>query len=190
MSDLLALFNQGLDEFGARVHRVGADQWSAATPCSEWDVATLVDHLIDEQLWVPPLMSGHDLGAADVIVKTEKRTLGNDRIAAWDAAALSSRRAFGEPGALDREVALSRGPTKAADYLAEMILDAVVHAWDLGRAVGYREPLAAELVRYALAGVESYGDLSASGVFNAPVAVPDDSSAEDRLIALTGRDPR
>src|SRR4051794_10404628 len=155
MTDLLALFNQGLAEFGARVHRVRPDQWSGATPCTEWDVTVLVDHLVDEQLWVPPLMSGHDLGTADAIVKSEKRTLGDDRVAAWDAAALSSRRAFGEPGALEREVALSRGPTPAADYLGEMIMDAVVHSWDLGRAVGYREPLPDELVGFTLAGIES-----------------------------------
>ena len=51
MSDLLEVFNLGLAEFGKRVGRVGADQWTASTPCSEWDVRTLVDHVIDEQVW-------------------------------------------------------------------------------------------------------------------------------------------
>jgi uncharacterized protein (TIGR03086 family) len=190
MTDLLALFNQGLAEFGVRVHRVGPDQWTGSTPCSEWNTNALVDHLIDEQLWVPPLMSGHDLGTAEAIVKSEKRTLGGDRVAAWDAAALGSKRAFGDTGALDRDVALSRGPTPATDYLNEMLFDAIVHSWDLGRAVGYPEPLANELVQYALSGVQSFGDLSATGLFAQPVAVSGDASAEDRLVALTGRNPR
>ena len=190
MTDLLALFNQGLAEFGARVHRVGADHWSDSTPCSDWDVGSLVEHLIDEQLWVPPLVSGHDLATADTMVKAERHSLGDDRAAAWDAAALASKRAAGEPGALDRQVELSRGPTPASDYIGEMIMDAVVHAWDLGHAIGYREPLPDDLVQFTLAGVQAFGDLSTTGLFSPAVPVPDDASAEDRLIAFTGRDPR
>jgi uncharacterized protein (TIGR03086 family) len=190
MTDLLALFNQGLAEFGSRVHRVGADQWSAGTPCSEWNVGALVDHLIDEQVWVPPLMAGHDLDTAAAIVEETKRGLDPDRAAAWDTAALLSRDAFGELGALDRQVALSRGPTPATDYLNEMIFDLVVHAWDLGTAIGATDPLPEDLVQVMLSGVAAYGDLSASGMFSPPVAVPEGASAEQRLVALTGRHPR
>jgi uncharacterized protein (TIGR03086 family) len=191
MSDLLELFNRGLREFGTRVHRASAEQWTASTPCSEWDVRALVDHLIDEQLWVPPLMSGHELGAAGSIVESTKRALDDDPVAAWETAALASSRAFGEPGALDREVALSRGATRATEYLTEMIFDLVVHSWDLGKAIGFTESLDDELVRFGLAGAEQLGgDLSASGVFDAPVQVSDDASAEERLVALTGRRPR
>jgi len=107
MSDLLALFKVGCALFGSRVHAVRADQWSLGTPCAEWDVATLVDHVVDEHLWVPPLVGGHDLATAGGIVESVKRTLGPDRVAAWDDAALDSQRAFGEPGALDRDDCVS-----------------------------------------------------------------------------------
>jgi uncharacterized protein (TIGR03086 family) len=188
MSDLLALFKTGCALFGSRVHAVGADQWTLATPCSEWDVATLVDHLIDEHLWVPPLLGGHNLAAAGGIVESAKRTVGTDRAAAWDAAALDSQRAFGEPGALDRDVALSRGPTPAGDYIEEMIADLAVHAWDLGRAVGVREPLPNELVQFVFPLAERYS--GAEPYFAPPVDPPDDATDEERLIALTGRQPR
>ncbi len=190
MTDLLALFNQGLAEFGSRVHRVGADQWSAPTPCSEWDVSALVDHLIDEQVWVAPLMAGHDLDTAAAIVEESKRTLDLDRVAAWDAAALGSRDAFGAVGALDRQVMLSRGETPATDYLNEMIFDLVIHAWDLGTAIGVTDALPDELIRVTRAGVDAFGDLSASGLFSAPVPVSDGASPEEQLVALTGRHPR
>jgi uncharacterized protein (TIGR03086 family) len=87
-------------------------------------------------------------------------------------------------------VQLSRGPTPARAYLDEMTFDLVVHAWDLGVAIGYPDPVPDELVEPVYAAVKEYGDLSATGMFDAPVDVPDDASMLDKLIALTGRDPR
>jgi uncharacterized protein (TIGR03086 family) len=191
MSDLLELFNMGLAEFGARVRRVGADQWTASTPCSEWDVRMLVDHVVDEQVWAPPLMAGHELEPSAAIVESAKRALGDDRVAAWDTAALASSRAFGEPGALDRPVWLSRGATPATEYLNEMVFDLALHSWDLGAAIGVDDPLPDELVQFGLATVEQMGgDLSFTGAFDAPVAVSADAPAEARLVGLCGRRPR
>lgn len=188
MSDLLTLFKTGCALFGSRVHTVAADQWTTATPCAEWDVNALVDHLIDEHLWVPPLLGGHDLEAAGGIVESAKRTIGADRPAAWDAAALDSQRTFSEPGALDRQVVLSRGATPASDYISEMIFDLVVHGWDLGRAIGVDEPLPPDLVEFSLPLAERYQ--GSDPYFGPPVPSPDGASAEQRLIALTGRRPR
>jgi len=188
MKDLLALFGAGCTVFGSRVHAVGVDQWTLATPCAEWDVATLVDHLIDEHLWVPPLLGGHDLATAGGIVDSAKRSIGTDQAAAWDAAVLDSQRAFAEPGALDREVALSRGPTPATEYIDEMIADLTIHGWDLGRAIGVREPLPDALVQFVFPLAERYS--GAEPYFAPAVAPPDGATDEERLIALTGRQPR
>lgn len=189
MTDLVALFQAGCATFGARVHRVDAEQWPAGTPCTEWSVADLVDHLIDEHLWVPPLLSGHRLETAGAIVKSARHTLEGDRPAAWDAASLASARAFAEQGALDRDVALSRGSTAASEYISEMIFDLTVHSWDLGRAIGMNEALPAELVAFTLPFAESFsGDTSPW--FAPPQPAPADASDEERLIALTGRRPR
>jgi uncharacterized protein (TIGR03086 family) len=188
MTDLLSLFHRGVAEFGTRAHRVRDDQWASSTPCSAWDVGTLVDHLIDEHLWLPPLMAGQDLDAAGKIVESAQRTIGTDRAAAWDAAALASQRAVGEPGALDRQVALSRGPTSVPEYLTEMISDLTIHSWDLGRAIGVDEPLPDELVRFTLPLAERYQ--GADPYFAQPVPPPLDATDQERLIALSGRQPR
>ncbi|HEY3631464.1 MAG TPA: TIGR03086 family metal-binding protein [Jatrophihabitantaceae bacterium] len=186
MSDVVALLHAGAAEFGTRVHRV--EDWSAATPCSEWDVNALVDHLIDEHLWLPPLLAGHGLDAAGKIVESQKHSLAGDRVAAWDAAVLASGRAIDEPGAIDRQVTLSRGPTPAAEYLGEMIVDAAVHAWDLGRAIGVDEPLPADLVEFAMPMAQQFA--GSEPYFRAPVEPPADATPQERLIALTGRNPR
>ena len=68
--------------------------------------------------------------------------------------------------------------------------DLTVHAWDLGTAIGYAEPLPDELVGYVYERVSGHGDLSGSGLFGKPVDVPDDAPTIDKLVAATGRRPR
>jgi uncharacterized protein (TIGR03086 family) len=190
MTDPVALMVQGLREFGDRLDRVGADQWDGPTPCAEWTVTTLTDHVIDESLWVAPLLGGHGLDAASQIVEGAKMSAAGDRVSLWRTASTSAATAWSEPGAMDRTVTLSRGPTPAPAYLDEMLLDVTVHAWDLGTAVGVSDPLPEDQVAYVLALVKAFGDLAATGAFDPPVTVGDSASTEARLVALTGRHPR
>lgn len=187
MSELIPLLDSAMDAFTARVEAVG-NRWTAPTPCSEWNVTDLVMHVVDEHRWAPPLLAGHDLQtSADIVAGTSDR---GDPARNWEAAATESRRAFGEPGVLDRTVELSRGATPVPDYLREMLLDLVIHAWDLGKAIGYDRPLSEPLVDFAYGMVQNAGDLSGTGMFDKPVSVADDASKEHKLVALTGRDPR
>lgn len=69
-----------------------------------------------------------------------------------------------------------------------MVLDAVVHTWDLSRGIGVNERLPGPLVDYALAEVEPYADsLSQSGLFDAPLQPPPGADAQSRLLAMLGR---
>ena len=181
--------------FTERVHAITEDQWQHDTPDDEWTVADLVTHLIDENLWAAPLLHGLDLDTAATVVDGTRSLpvdggVGANLAAAWDEAAAGSADAFSAADALERTVNLSRGPTPAHRYLDEMTFDLVIHAWDLGTAISYPEPLPDELVERVYAEVKDIGDLSASGLFDAPVDVPDDASTLEKLVALTGRDPR
>ena len=40
---------------------ITSDRWSDPTPCAEWDLRMLVDHLVYETLWVPDLVAGATL---------------------------------------------------------------------------------------------------------------------------------
>ena len=51
-----ALMADAIGGFEQRLSGVDATQWNAATPCAEWDVRTLVNHVVGELLWVPPLL--------------------------------------------------------------------------------------------------------------------------------------
>ncbi|MDQ1643948.1 MAG: hypothetical protein QOJ50_132, partial [Cryptosporangiaceae bacterium] len=41
-----------------RVREVKPDQWASPTPCQKWDVRALVNHVVAEQRWIPPLVAG------------------------------------------------------------------------------------------------------------------------------------
>jgi uncharacterized protein (TIGR03086 family) len=194
MDDIPQVFLVAQRTFTDRVHAITEEQWSAPTPDTEWSVADLVDHLIDEHRWFPPLLHGLDLGAAGEVVQGARRLpvdggVGANLAELWDEAATASADAAIDPGAMDRSVELSRGDTPARQYALEMAIDLIVHAWDLGKAIGYDEPLPSELVDFGYEQARDWGDISDSGYFGAPVSVPDDASQEDKLVALTGRDP-
>lgn len=194
MDELIRMFLGAQHAFGERVHAIAETQWQAPTPCTDWTVLALVDHLVSEQRWLPPLLHGLDLASAGEVV-AGARTLpadggvGANHAELWDEAAVAAADAVVDPGVLERQVELSRGRTPAREYLYEMALDAVVHAWDLGAAIGFAEQLPDELVAFASDAVGKFGDLSSTGMFAAPVDVPDDASPQDRLIGATGRDP-
>ena len=194
MDDLLALYLSAEHEFTVRVHAIAEDQWDNATPDTEWMVADLVEHLIDEHRWAAPLMHGQDLESAAKVVEGSRSLpvdggVGANLAQEWDEAALLSNEAFTAPGALDREVELSRGATPVRSYLEEMIFDLTIHAWDLGQAIGYRGSLPDDLVSAIYSAVSVMGDLSGSGMFAPPVDCADDAPTIDKLVAATGRRP-
>lgn len=178
---------QALDLFTERVHAIGEDQWSAPTPCTEWSVRDLVNHLTAEQLWVPPLLSEGSTIAAQGS-RFDGDQLGDDPVAAWDRAAAGALSAFGAPGALERTVQLSYGETPAQAYCDQMTTDGAVHAWDLSRAIGADERLPKGLAAFVLREVEPYAQgLAASGLFGPPVKVPAEADDQTRLLGLLGR---
>ncbi|KAA6212756.1 TIGR03086 family protein [Streptomyces albofaciens JCM 4342] len=186
---LLRRHGEAIALFGSRVHRVRAGQWDDPTPCAEWTVRDLVGHLTVEQLWVPRLVRD---GATieEVGDDYDGDRLGDDPAGAWDRAAVAAVAAFSEPGALDRTVHLSSGDSPAAAYCSQMTMDAVVHSWDLSRAIGTDERLPPELASAALREVEPYADeLAATSMFADPVTPPPGADDLTRLLCLLGRRP-
>ncbi|CAM5353020.1 TIGR03086 family metal-binding protein [Streptomyces abikoensis] len=183
---LLTRHKEALGLFTERVHAIRPGQWDEPTPCTEWSVRDLVNHLAVEQLWVPPLLDGSSID--DVGDSLDGDQLGDDPVAVWDAAAAAAREAFATPGALGRTVELSSGPSSARAYCSQMTADAVVHAWDLARAIGADERLPKPLVDLTRKEVEPYaGDLAGTGLFAEPVEPPSGADEQTRLLALLGR---
>src|SRR5437016_8090991 len=119
MDKTLDWHSRALGEFDQRVRMVRPDQWGCATPCTDWQVRGLVNHLVYEQLWVPPLLDGKTV--AEVGDRFEGDQLGDDPVKAWEEAAAAARAALVEPGALDRVVHLSYADRPANEYAMELV---------------------------------------------------------------------
>ena len=99
-----------------------------------------------------------------------------------------SARAIASPGVAERTVHVSFGDIPGDDYVAQLVIDHTVHAWDLARAVGADEELDPELVEFALERLApQVEDWRAAGAFGARVAVAPDTDRQTELLALTGR---
>jgi len=186
MSELIVLFQRATEGFGRHVHSVRDDQWHDPTPCTEWDVRMLVNHVTVEQLWVPPLVGGGTV--AEIGDRFDGDRLGDDPVATWDAAQRASGTAFGDAGELDGTVSLSSGVRPTADYCWEMTTDALVHSWDLARGIGADETLDAELVELVYERTLPFAaELQKTGLFAPPVPVADDAPTQTKMLALFGR---
>ena len=189
--DLIATFLAAQAAFTERVRAIADDQWQVGTPDAQWTVADLVWHLTDEHRWAGPLLAGLDMDRARAVVAGLGPADGDGaaRVREWDLAAAMSAGAFRADGALSGSVAITRGPAPAAEYLEEMILDLIVHAWDLGTAIGYPGPLPAGAVGAIYPLARAVVDRTPAGMFDAPVQVSTDAPVIDKLVALTGRHP-
>ena len=187
--DLVELHGRCGQRFAALVAGVGPGQWHDSTPCSQWDVRTLVHHLLYEQRWVPMLLEG--LTIEQVGDRFEGDLMG-DAVPAWPGLLASSidqaHAAVAQPGALDRIVHLSFGDASGREYVIQLTADLAIHAWDLARATGQDDTLDPGAVAVLLPWTEANADLvAASGVFGSPVEAGADAPDDVRLLGLLGR---
>src|SRR5688500_8546662 len=138
MTDVKGLHARALKRYGELVHAIQDDQWHGPTPCSEWDVRVLVNHLVSENLWMPPLLEGKTIG--EVGSALDGDLLGEEPKAAWDRSAEEASRAV-QATPLDGTVHLSYGTTPIEHYSSEVFTDLTIHGWDLARGIGADEAM-------------------------------------------------
>lgn len=188
MSDLSNLFTRSIGRFAERVAGVPDGAWSAPTPCADWDVRQLVNHVTNEQLWAPHMVAGETI--EEVGDRYDGDLLGDDPVAAFRSGVAGAVQAFADAD-LDATVHASYADIPLREYLTQMLTDAEVHGWDLAVATGQDATIDPEVADLLL-GVwtEQEEMVRASGVFGDAVAVPADAPAADRLLGLLGRTPQ
>jgi uncharacterized protein (TIGR03086 family) len=179
-------YEHAVDGFARRLALVTESRWAGPTPCADWSVRDLVAHVLDEQLWIPPLLSGETI--AEVGHRFSGDQIGRDPAAAWADARGAAVTALAVPGVEQRVVQLSFGASTVADYVRHVSVDTVVHTWDLARAVGGDETLDPADVAAALTALAPMVEVfRTAGVFGPALPVVDDADEQTRLLALLGR---
>ncbi len=187
MQDVAARYLGALDEVDRHVQAIAPDQWSNPTPCTEWDLRALVDHLVYETLWVPDLVAGATL--AEVGGRYEGDRLGGDPIGAWGAAKAAAGDGV-RSSPLGVPVHTSGGELTADEYLTQMLFDASIHGWDVAQSIGVEHSIPDDVARdlHEWFAPQAAGWVEA-GILAPPVEVADDADAPIRLVALSGRNP-
>jgi uncharacterized protein (TIGR03086 family) len=171
----------------ARVLRgVGADQLAAPTPCGDWDVRTLGNHLL--QVVTALALAGRGAAVPDELWKRD--LTGDGWVARFDDEARRAVAAWADPTAQHRTVTMGAADMPAPFVAAMLAADLTIHGWDLARATGQElhcpERVAESAHRFVADTAEQGRGM---GLYAAPVPVSENAPALDRALALSGRDP-
>lgn len=157
---------------------VGPELRSAPTPCSEWDVGALLEH-----------MAG---GSSYLLAALDADYAG---FASWpdDQAVTACIAALRAPGALERRcMSPANFEWSVGEATAGTAMDQLIHTWDLAVAIdGPRalDPDVTEaIVTMFLPQMPEIG--RQAGIVGPEVAVAEDAPAQDRLLGAMGRDPQ
>jgi uncharacterized protein (TIGR03086 family) len=175
-ADLLDLYEQARAWTTSKV--AGAtNKLDARTPCDEWDVRTLMNHMLDTQRYFVGSARGEDVSPPS---PNPPKLLGDDPLADFEERCGEIVSTYREPGVIEKT-----GPS-----LGIAFSDLLLHGWDLAKATGQDATMPDGLAEAAYGLIHGkFTDEQRKGLFKPEVKVPDDASPQDRLLAYTGRDP-
>jgi uncharacterized protein (TIGR03086 family) len=176
-------------EAAARVvDGVRGGQLADPTPCTDWDVRALLNHLI---LWTSYSLEKRAQGesVSEELMATDFAAQP-DFAAGYRAQLDRALEAWADPAAWTRKLDVMGSATPASDVAALNLAEMILHGWDLAVATGQQytvpEPAAAAALDAISANAELFRQYQG---FAAEVPVPDGASALDRALGLSGRDP-
>ena len=167
---------------GDLIADVGPNQWMAPTPCTEWNVRDVVNHVVAMNLVFAAMIGDGPMPerGAD--------HLSHDPVAAYQASTASLEGAFARPGVLERSYAGPLGSATGAERLQIRLYDLLTHGWDLAQATGRPAQIPDELAEQALAFVRNQlSTQPRTGRFAEPQPIDGTAPALDRLAAFLGR---
>jgi uncharacterized protein (TIGR03086 family) len=178
--DPLVAHQRAQDAFTGVLANVSPDRLGAPTPCSEWTIQDLIEHVIGGNELVGPWGGSPDQPAARP----------DDLVAAHRAAAAAAHLVFAGPDGLTTMFKLPFGELPGQLFIGLRTTDVLTHAWDLAAATGQPTDLDPELAAEQLAAVRAF----VGSEFRGPGKPFDDEqpcssgrAAADQLAAFLGR---
>jgi uncharacterized protein (TIGR03086 family) len=169
---------------GELIDAIQSDQWSAPTPCMDWTVHRLVEHLVGKNLVFAAVLAGRPL-------PQRGDGMPSGQLAqSYRESADVLLDSFGQPGVLDRVYQGPLGAATGTERLKIRMYDLLAHGWDLAQALerpaGLPEDAAEESLAFARA--DGRAVRPGGGCFGPPRPVADTAPAIVRLVAFLGRD--
>ena len=174
-ADLLDLYGRAADWTASTL--ANTKDLDATTPCDEWSVRDLLNHMFETQNYFIGAARGEDVtppGPNPPDIVSDNPGADFDRIRGDMTAT------FSQEGVLEKT-----GPA-----LGIAFSDLLIHTWDLARATGQDASMPAGLAEASYQLIHGkFSDEQRKGMFKPEIAVGADASAEDRLLGYTGRTP-
>jgi uncharacterized protein (TIGR03086 family) len=178
---------RAVDGFVRVAQDVDASDLDRQTPCSEWDVRTLLSHVVGIYDAATRALHGEKINLGNA-----SSPLGDDPSAQLNDAADRMMAAWREPGALDRTLSTNVRDMPAALGIRIVIGDSLLHGWDLATALGRPYEMPGDLATAQFEMMQQYYDPAARGPgrgFELAVEWPESAPVQERLVALSGRRP-
>jgi uncharacterized protein (TIGR03086 family) len=169
---------------GANVNRVNPDDLVGPTPCTEFDVRTLLNHMIGNMRMAASAARGEKAELP------EGDQFGSDPGEAYKERRQELLGAVRAAGALERDWQLPFGTLNGSMMATIVFMEHLTHGWDVAKATGQDttmpDDLVAECMTLALPMDEM---LRTPGVCGPAIDVSESASPQDRFVAFMGRTP-
>jgi uncharacterized protein (TIGR03086 family) len=190
--DPIDALSRARQEFETRLRTVGASQWDLPTPCTDWSVRDLVNHVFLGTRMSVQLLAGSSSDEVSAGFGDDLIGGSADPVADFVALADQMHQGFAAPEGLDGTVNHPMGVIPRAQFVGFRIGDYAAHGWDLARAIGADEHLDPDLVDYVWDDIQPMaGALAQTGIFGdgASGDLDEDAPLQTRYLDLTGRRP-
>jgi uncharacterized protein (TIGR03086 family) len=184
----LETYEKGMDAADRVIRDITPDQYGAPTPCDEWDVRELVNHLVFGNWMFARAASGERVRVDDDDLPD---MVGDDPATAFRDSADAAVAAWRSPGAIEQVCHLPFADLPGSAAMRIHFKDVVVHTWDLARATGQDDELDPELASAALEISRTVvnDEMRELGAFGPAVDVDDEAPVHHQLVGFLGRTP-
>jgi uncharacterized protein (TIGR03086 family) len=169
---------------------VADDQLGAPTPCPDYSLGDLIDHVGGFAIAFTAAAEKATLPGDAQTASGDASRLGDDWRARTDGALRRLTDAWQQPDAWTGMT--QAGPIEMPGEIAGLVAlnELVVHGWDVAKASGQPYEIDDETLSTCLGFYAMFGEGDRGDAFGSVVEVPDDAPLLDRVIGLSGRDPR
>jgi uncharacterized protein (TIGR03086 family) len=189
MTDPRDIHRRAMAQTEAIVVAVEPGQLGLPTPCPEYDVRSLLSHIVGGLNRVAIVGEGGDALARPARADDVP---DDGWLAAYQAASQRARQAWADDAKLDALVEVPWGKIPGRFAIAGYVQEILTHGWDLAKSTGQPTERDPELAFFALAGAKRIlppetrgGDIPFAPV----VPVPSDAAPYAQLAAWLGRQP-
>ena len=184
----IELYEGAVQQMLPTLAAIKADQLSASTPCKEWNVQNVITHNLKVADYVRGIIQGNNTTNPTEVDDPLPSQGARDAFAAGTSKVLDLLKSTSD---LNQVVETPFGPMPIANFVMFPTLDIVIHSWDLAKGTGQSTSIDSGLAEVCYQVLSGGGAEMGrqGGAFGPGVTLPITASVQDKLLAISGRQP-